>query len=416
MSAPYGNQIKLFGDDNLQRFLEQRTKEMIKEIDNLEKDDLLSMTTDYWCDYFENKYRMDPVEIDKLGTTVSEEEVDIDVSKDFTRDISDISDRSEPSSIKGTAINFHLPFSGDKELLTWRPSRFYWSSVRAQIDGNDIILTYETTDHNPEKVKKAFEADLKIIKDLIEWSRKDIELFNDSLRKKIKDKVEARKTKLLADQKMVESLGFPLKKREDASQNMFIPVRRRKRISPSFPKASKPFEPEPALKEDDYEDILITISKMALTIEKSPSTYKNMKEEDLRQILLVGLNAHYEWQATGETFNSYGKTDILISVQGRNIFIAECKFWRGAKSFISALDQLFSYATWRNSKLALILFNRNKNLSSVLEQIPNLCRNHPNFRREHKRESETQFRYIFHHNDDENKEMTVTVMVFDVPK
>ena len=121
MSAPYGNQIKLFGDDNLQRFLEQRTKEMIKEIDNLEKDDLLSMTTDYWCDYFENKYRMDPVEIDKLGTTVSEEEVDIDVSKDFTRDISDISDRSEPYYIKGTAINFHLPFSGDKELLTWRP-------------------------------------------------------------------------------------------------------------------------------------------------------------------------------------------------------------------------------------------------------------------------------------------------------
>lgn len=41
-----------------------------------------------------------------------------------------------------------------------------------------------------------------------------------------------------------------------------------------------------------------------------------------------------------ETFNSSGKTDILIRVENRNIFIAECKFWRGPKSFGEAIEQL----------------------------------------------------------------------------
>jgi hypothetical protein len=37
----------------------------------------------------------------------------------------------------------------------------------------------------------------------------------------------------------------------------------------------------------------------------------------------VQLNRHFEGAATGETFNHRGKTDILIRVDGKNIFIAE---------------------------------------------------------------------------------------------
>src|SRR5260370_4966399 len=54
-----------------------------------------------------------------------------------------------------------------------------------------------------------------------------------------------------------------------------------------------------------------------------------MGEEDLRTHFLVQLNGVYEGQATGETFNFEGKTDILIRADGGNIFIAERKFWSG---------------------------------------------------------------------------------------
>jgi hypothetical protein len=44
----------------------------------------------------------------------------------------------------------------------------------------------------------------------------------------------------------------------------------------------------------------------------------------------------------GETFNFEGKTDILIRVEALNVFIAECKLWKGEKQFLATIDQLLS--------------------------------------------------------------------------
>jgi hypothetical protein len=127
------------------------------------------------------------------------------------------------------------------------------------------------------------------------------------------------------------------------------------------------------------------------------------------------LNGHYEGGATGETFNYEGKTDILIRVQGKNIFIAECKYWSGPKKLRETIDQLLSYSSWRDTKVAIIIFNRKKNFSAVLDSIPPIVDAHPNCKRFIGRQSETNFRYTFAHRDDPNRELTLTVMAFDVP-
>ena len=57
----------------------------------------------------------------------------------------------------------------------------------------------------------------------------------------------------------------------------------------------------------------------------------------------MNLNGHYD--ATGETFNAEGKTDILIRTDGRNVFIAKCKFWKGQKALHVAIDQMLGYLT-----------------------------------------------------------------------
>ena len=41
-----------------------------------------------------------------------------------------------------------------------------------------------------------------------------------------------------------------------------------------------------------------------------------------------------------------GKTDILIRVEDRNVFIGECKLYEGPRSVTDTLDQIFGYATW----------------------------------------------------------------------
>jgi hypothetical protein len=176
------------------------------------------------------------------------------------------------------------------------------------------------------------------------------------------------------------------------------------------------FKPEPVLDLEHYEHILDVISNMVLVMERSPGSFSRLDEEGLRTHILVQLNGHYEGQATGETFNAGGKTDILIRAEDKNIFIAECKFWKGAEVFKKAIDQLLGYTAWRDTKTAIIVFNRNKDTSVVLKQIPELVKGHPNCKREIQGfKHETGFRFVLHHRDDRNRELTLTVLVFDVP-
>jgi len=171
---------------------------------------------------------------------------------------------------------------------------------------------------------------------------------------------------------------------------------------------------------EEYENILEMIFDMALAMERSPRTFSKLKEEEIRDFFLIILNAHYEGQATGETFNYGGKTDILIRVEGKNVFIAECKFWRGEKTLIKTIDQLLGYTSWRDTKIAILLFNKNKDFNYVLEKIDTIVKGHSCYKREislksRKLNNETVFSYIFHQPEDVNREIFLTMMVFNIP-
>ena len=150
-------------------------------------------------------------------------------------------------------------------------------------------------------------------------------------------------------------------------------------------------------------------------MECSPGAFGTLGEEDLRSHFLVQLNGHYEGDATAETFNFGGKTDILIRVEGRPIFIAECKLWDGPKKLIDAVDQLLGYVSWRDTKTALFVFNRRRDFTKVLGKIDAAVREHPNFLRAVEYASESGFRYALHHGDDRERELILTVLAFEVP-
>jgi hypothetical protein len=132
-----------------------------------------------------------------------------------------------------------------------------------------------------------------------------------------------------------------------------------------IPQINKPSEDKRSknsyvtLKQDIYQDILTTINNVGKAIEKKPNIYKEKDEPALRDILLLFLETRYEGTtATGETFNKSGKTDILLKYAntGENLFVGECKIWRGKNDFFNAIDQLLGYLTLRDTKTALIIF------------------------------------------------------------
>lgn len=100
----------------------------------------------------------------------------------------------------------------------------------------------------------------------------------------------------------------------------------------------------------------------------------------------------------------------------RNVFIAECKFWKGPKGFGDAIDQLLGYATWRDGKTAILVFNRATETSTVLTGIDATVKAHANFKRHVNWPHESGFRYVLHANGDSNRELILTVLVFHVPR
>jgi len=230
------------------------------------------------------------------------------------------------------------------------------------------------------------------------------------------ERLQGRKTMLLQNAALAESLGFPIRARSAVPSTFKVPVHR-KRLPVVPPSAlGQTAVHDPYIDTEAYDDILRTIGSMTRVLELNPKAFTAMDEEALRFMLLVPLNSHYEGQATGETFNYEGKTDIIIKVGGRNIFIAECLVWGGAEYFNSKIEQLLGYTSWRDTKTAIIIFNRNKNLSGVLSQIPGVVKAHPNCKHQvTSYKHETGFRFMLHHRDDKQRDFALTVLVFDVP-
>jgi len=115
------------------------------------------------------------------------------------------------------------------------------------------------------------------------------------------------------------------------------------------------------------------------------------------------------------TFNMGGKTDILLREGDRDVVIAECKFWKRPKAFGEAIDLRLDYATWRDGKTAILVFNRGAETSTVLTGIDAVAKAHGNFKPAVTWPQESDVRYALHSGGDKNRELVLTVLVFHVP-
>jgi hypothetical protein len=120
--------------------------------------------------------------------------------------------------------------------------------------------------------------------------------------------------------------------------------------------------------------------------------------------------------ATGEAFNKIGRTDILIQDgKGNNVFIAECKLWSGSAKLKDALDQLLErYVTWRDEKVALVIFNKTVSaFTEVIERATQAVGEHPNCLQFLGERSETSFSYIFRSSDDPERKVKLELVLFN---
>lgn len=396
----------LFAKYDLSSVLRNHLSMAQKEIDGLGEDYLLGASDSDLIVFVASKVSLD---VPRLGDAYMLEptEVEVDIGSDFGHN----------RKVKGYHVEIRIPFSGDPDLFLCRPSSFNFNPPRADIGRNQLLAIYQSPGPlDPTQVKAGFDQTLKQIREYLQTVEADCEAFHVGLESKIGQMLAARKSRILQYRQAGLSIGIPLKRRTDAPQTYSVPgVVRKPQIQQPVVK-EKSFAPEPTLVDSEYENILGIIRSMVSVMERSPKEFIHLGEEGIRSHFLVQLNGQYQGRATGETFNYNGKTDILIREGNRNVFIAECKIWKGEGELLKAIDQILSYLHWRDTKTALMVFNRNKSFSDVLAKIEPTVHNHKCCKRLIKKFSETEWRFLFHNPDDSNRELQLAVMFFDVPK
>jgi hypothetical protein len=393
---------------------ELQRKTMESEIATMDGNRLLNTNVDDLVAYVVEKFRIDVPELNEANMTVDQREEQRDVSGDPRRFAYHMGGGSV--YVTGTEVIVEVPFSGDAQMFKVRPSTYDTAPPRGEVRGNMITFRYWSDTPQGDQVKAALNGWLSDVKRYLQWQHNTFSGFNDALAGRARTAIMQRREKLLANQNLVAGLGIQLKRRPGTAATYTAPEVKRK-IAPKMPPATTGgFKPEPVLEEAEYRHILNVIEGMVKVMERSPKAFHGIDEEALRTHFLVQLNGHYEGGATGETFNYQGKTDILIRSGDRNIFIAECKFWDGPAKLTETIDQLLGYLSWRDSKVAVLPFNRNRDFSKVLEAIPETVKAHPNFQKDEGKRGETGFRYAFRHKDDAAKILHLTVMAFDVPR
>jgi hypothetical protein len=403
----------LFCTYDLGQSLQGSQQKMREEIESFDGNRLLNTAATDLAAYFVEKYKVEPITLKREDWYADTKEIRVDVRYDQMRWIQD---QSKPALVPGERTDVRIPFDGEADLFYSQSNMMSSNPPRAIIEGNELILRYEMPSDALREVRPLVEQSLKDIEQYIGWQRPIIDGQNTALPGIAQQAIDQRRTRLLSQSQRASSLGIPVKLREGVQQTYAVPTARRKTAPTLPPATTAQFEPEPTWAMDHYEQALKVIQDMALVMERSPNAFKAMDEEALRQHFLVHLNGQFEGKATGETFNMSGKTDILLREGDRNVFIAECKFWKGPKGFGEAIDQLLGYATWRDSKTAILVFNRGTDTSTVLSGIEATVKAHASFKRELAWKHESGFRYVLHSKDDTNRELIMTVLVFHVPK
>lgn len=315
-----------------------------------------------------------------------------------------------------TIFTLMVPFTGDEQVFHLKASTYTLSTPEFKAGSGRLWLTYVTDgvrQPTEEELRKDFDSQLDEIEQHLEFARNDIRPFQFQIEQQLPGLVAQRRAKLLKDRQLNASIGFPVRRRSDAD-TYAVPIRRVAMPVLSTPAAGRgsQFEPEPAIADADYEVVLKVLLNMRNALERSPSTAEKMNEEDFRNLLLVGLNAQFEGDAAGEVFNGDGKTDILIRAGDRNVFIGECKIYKGPKAIIGALDQLLGYLTWRDTKAALLLFIRDGDVTSIIDKAVAMLEEHPNFKRAGAIRTEDRVDVVVHANGDPAREIRLALLPF----
>lgn len=391
----------------LSDFIETYRARLASQIDSLEITDETNLST--LIEKLKAEYIIKPLVL-KEPIPFTPREVSTDVR----------GERGRIYKRKHFEIDINIPYEGNIKLFECRPSTSFivYLSNDIQINSSNIRTTIVLVDLDPANFQSQVHKIFSDISLNLPKMNAEIAPWNDGLESFIKSLIGQRKSAVAKKFDFMEKIGLKINPKSD--EYMVPPPIAKKAIPIPVSEISRKVKKEiiPILQEEIYRDIIEVLYNVGKAVERKPSIYSKKHEEDLRDIFLLFLETRYEsTSGVGEAFNKIGKTDILLkySKDGTNLFVAECKFWKGQKKLHEGIDQLLGYLTHRDSKTALILFIDQKEFSSVVVSVKEEIKKHPQYKKHVRDTYEHSLSYEFVLPDDKQKIIQMEVILFHFP-
>ena len=377
--------MNLFSNENgsVSDCLRKLYGELEGEIDSFADEKIVNCDVDEWTEYLTEKYRVEPISFYVDYATRSIQKTQIKRNNPWCH-FGDVYGEPQFYMVDGCNIDYKVPFSGDDVLLKCTPSTYIMTSFEIfgfQKPSNTnygfitIRLSYTNQemkgfgDNLEEKVNSDFRNQFSSFEKMSGYANDDIRSYNENLTSNVQQLLNKRREKADVFFSFSKALKIPLNLNSSSPNLTPIPLKKPHRANLNEPKPHAQ-EQQFYIDDSDFENIIKIIHLCGAALEESAKTFNQFNEEALRDYIKGMLSSHYENTVTGETFRRVGKTDIQIQREDKAAFIAECKVWHGIKLFSDAIEQLFCYATWKDTKLSLIIFNKeNKNFAGVQQQI-----------------------------------------------
>lgn len=386
-------------------------------LDNIEKEIrkkgskyVLGVDHDEWLEYFKDTYEIYPLEL-------LETEIRVDYKGRQGRIHRG---QAQPPRY---VFEISIPFKGHGFLFHLKPSTYslYTRYGMVLCENFDGVLqhTVELPSEDTTQFHREKDEFLSFVRNNIPNVNRDVFWFNQQVEPKFKSVVQSIVSQNRKEMDFLKELNISIDK--ETTEVFQVPRLKQKIIKePIIQKSaiSGQVVTIPTVSIEFYEDVCKTISSVFKSVEKKPSIYRPKDEEAFRDYVLPVLETRYEGTtATGETFNMEGKTDILLRYKdGTNLFIAECKIWHGSKLAVEAIDQLFDrYLSWRDSKVALIFFVKEKKFTEIVRKVDEVVKTHKYFVSFNRQIDESSFEYTMHFPGDAEKTVTMRCMNFTFP-
>lgn len=403
--------FKIFAEHEFDGVRRGRLEELKARIQGENKSYLLNVNRTEYLAHIVSEFEISPLGLGFEKLTVSTSEQMIPAER-FPSDFNVYAGKAYLKQV----VKYHIPFSGDEQLLRCAPNPRVLNSYPVSTERGEVCFRIIDFHGDPEHIKREADSALNLIRQQAAHLEKNIEQYNQEIRQQAESLFDARKAEVMKQNQVVAALGVPVKKSESIPRTFAVPATTRKQVVPKPHAPSEKYAPEPTLDESVYEEILRTIFDTGRVFERLPSTYADKGEETLRDHLILNLEPRFQLATTGETFNKSGKTDILMRHEGKNVFVAECKFWDGQKHHHKTIDQLLLYLTWRDSKAAIVYFVDTKEISAVLKTIEETTPAHPCFVAGKGKREESWYRSEFHLPGDSSRPIHVSIICFHLPK